>query len=67
VTPAERAYREGRLMGELLKVAKMARLHLHCRCRAGTSALTGALYDLAEAERAAGVNLTGLTKEDLPR
>jgi len=65
LSPAERAYRDGRLMGALLKVAQMARAHLEARCHAGTTALTCALYELDEAERAAGVNLTTPTDEDL--
>lgn len=61
---AERAYRDGRLIGALIMAARMARVAWAC---GDVQAMTTALLELTAAERAAGVDLTTPTDEDLQR
>ncbi len=59
---ATRAYIEGRLHGALIRVATMARVAWGC---SDVTVMTEALLALTAAERAAGVELTVPTDEDL--
>ncbi len=62
VAAAERAYRDGRLFGALVMVARKARVAWGC---GDVTLMTRALLDLTAAEAAAGVDLTTPTEEDL--
>jgi hypothetical protein len=59
---AERAYRDGRVHGALIVVARRARVAWGC---GDVTVMTQVLEDLTAAEVAAGVDLTSPTKEDL--
>ncbi len=61
---AERAYREGRILGALLVVARKARV---AWASGDVQVMTEALEQLTAAENAAGVDLTSPTDEDLRR
>lgn len=61
---ATRAYRDGRLHGALIVVARKARVAWGC---GDLTVMTQALLDLTAAELAAGVDLTTPTDEDLRR
>ena len=60
--PAARAYREGRVLGALLVLARKARV---AWSSGDVRVMTDALQALTAAELAAGVDLTSPTKEDL--
>ncbi len=62
VDAAERAYRDGRLHGALIRAARMARVAWACD---DVGVMTDALVALSAAELAAGVDLTSPTDEDL--
>jgi hypothetical protein len=59
---AERAYREGVILGALTVVARKARVAWSC---GDVTVMTEALLQLTAAEQAAGVDLTTPTDEDL--
>jgi hypothetical protein len=59
---AQRAYREGRLMGALIEAARKARVAFGC---GDVTVMAAALAQLSAAEEAAGVDLTTPTGEDL--